>query len=49
MLAISTEYPASISADSVLMVSRAMKLGPDLNGYYKVPILLKQILMKFGI
>ena len=31
MLAVSTEFPASVKADSVLtcMVSRAMKLGPD--------------------
>ena len=27
-LAVSTEFPASVSADSVLTVSRAMKLGP---------------------
>ena len=29
-LAISIEFPASVSADSMLMVSRAMKLGPVL-------------------
>ena len=29
-LAISTEFPASVCAVSVLMVSRAMKLGPEL-------------------
>ena len=29
-LAVSTEFPASVSADSVLTVSRAMKLGPEL-------------------
>ena len=28
-LAVSTECPASVSADSVLAVSRAIKLGPD--------------------
>ena len=27
-LAVSTEFPASVSANSVLTVSRAMKLGP---------------------
>ena len=29
MLAVSTEFPAFVSADSVLTVSRAMTLGPD--------------------
>ena len=29
-LAVSTKFPASVSADSVLTVSRAMKLGPGL-------------------
>ena len=28
VLAVSTEFPASVSADFVLTVSRAMKLGP---------------------
>ena len=26
---VSTEFPVSVSADSVLMVSKAMKLDPD--------------------
>ena len=30
MLAVSTEFPAAVSADSLLMVSKAMKLGPGL-------------------
>ena len=30
MLAVSTEFAASVSADSVLTVSRAMILGPNL-------------------
>ena len=41
-LAVSTEFPPSVSADSVLTVSRAKKLGPD-------QVLLRTLDHSFGI
>ena len=45
-----TEFPASVSADSVLKVSRTMKLGPDLiicvSHFTKLKILLKWMIFK---